>query len=96
MQGVLTTVKPYTSKHGGKAYKCIINTVDEENTVHTWSLQVYSTMKNFKHWQKIVEDKMSNRDKWVVLDKLTALSKTNKTLNADSPPIYRGLVDRLV
>jgi hypothetical protein len=95
MQGVLTTIKPYTSRHGGQAYKCIINTVDEDNTVHTWSLQIYSSMKNFRHWSDIVQQKLINKNKWAVLDRLTPLSKVNKTLNADAEPIFRGLVDRL-
>ena len=95
MEGILIHVAPYTSRHGSRCYKGILKVRDHTGDITDWSIQVYPAMKNYKHWDAIITDKLAYPSKWIELDNLVALSKSKKTLNADYKPTYKGMLDKI-
>ena len=91
MNGALNTLTEYDSRYGGKAYKGIVVAEDEFGKLHNWSIQIYPTMDNYKHWKDIVETKMANPHNSIYVDNLSILNREKKQLTCDRKPRMEGL-----
>lgn len=85
MRGILNRLIPYTSKHGGKAYRGTVIAVDENDKLQEWSIQIYKQMKNYEsnNWKQLVETKMNNPYQSIDVDNLAVFDKDKKQLDCD-------------
>lgn len=98
MDGILTSITPYNSKtttqYKGRVYKCVFKCELPDGTVEEdWSLQAFTTMRNYKLWEDLVDSKLAQPGKWFVVSGLRQLGNKPKTLDADYKPTILGSID---
>lgn len=90
MDGLLKQVKPYESKtqtkYKGTVYKCVWQVEKDGVIEDNWSLQAFPMMRNFRHWSDIINTKLKNPHKVIIVSNLKQLGSRPRTLDADYGP----------